>query len=114
MPERIVAAQELAALLGVLAHPDRIRIVEELSVRGDQEVRELREHLEIPASRMSQHLTLLKRYRILREHKDGRKVLYHLQFPELARWLVGGFAFLTADGFTDTLETALEYWQLVP
>ena len=80
MPERIVAAQELADLLGVLAHADRIRIIEELRLRGDQEVRDLREILEIPASRMSQHLTLLKRYRVLREHKDGRKVFYHLLF----------------------------------
>ena len=30
MPHRVLVAKELAELLGVLAHPNRIRIIEEL------------------------------------------------------------------------------------
>ena len=92
--ERKVAALELAELLRVLAHADRIRIIQELRCHGDLEVKVLRQLLDVPASRLSQHLSLLKSHRVLKEHRDGRRVVYHLDLPDIAGWLLEGMNYL--------------------
>ena len=93
MPEKRKAASALSDFLGVLSHPDRIRIVEELR-SGQLEVREMRERLDIPPSRLSQHLTLLKAQNLIGENRDGRKVVYVLLEPGLAEWLLEGLIFV--------------------
>ena len=40
MPERKIVARELADILGVIAHPARVRIIEELG-QGEKDVSEL-------------------------------------------------------------------------
>ena len=96
MPHRRIIAEELAALLGVLSHPDRIRIIQELS-HEEAEVSHLRQVTGIPASRLSQHLGLLRGQHILRERREGRKVLYRLENPALYAWLVAGTELLQKD-----------------
>lgn len=93
MPSRIVVARELAEIFKVLAHPDRVRLVEELSA-GERDVNTLHERLNLPAARVSQHLALLRAHRIVEERRDGRHVYYHLTQPELAAWIVDGLDFL--------------------
>ena len=46
MSERLIAARELAKLLNIFSHPQRIQIVEELK-RGEKDVNHLKEELEI-------------------------------------------------------------------
>lgn len=96
MTVRIVATQELASLLGVLAHAHRVRIVEELR-HGEHDVNFLAETLGVSHSRVSQHLALLRSHRLVRERRDGRHVHYSLVNPDLARWLVGGLDFVEAE-----------------
>lgn len=86
---RKIAAQELANFLGVIAHPDRIRIIEELH-GGELDVTALQTNLSLPQSFVSRHLGVMKSNKIVAERKEGRRVYYHLSVPTLATWLIAG------------------------
>lgn len=86
---RKMAAKELAGLMGLIAHPERIRIVEELSL-GEMGVTDLYSKLELSQATTSRHLSLMKAHHILLERKLGRQVFYSLAVPELANWLIVG------------------------
>lgn len=92
---RSIALQELSDLLGVLAHPDRIRIVEELR-SGELDVNHLAEALDLPQARVSQHLAALRARRVVHKRRDGRHAYYELDHPALAGWLLDGLDFLEA------------------
>jgi DNA-binding transcriptional ArsR family regulator len=93
MPHRQLVLKELADLLGVLAHPHRIRIIEEL--RGsERDVNTLQEALGISHSGVSQHLMVLRSHRLVSERRDGRHVFYQLRHPEIASWLMDATRFL--------------------
>lgn len=93
MPVRAVASRALAQLLGVLAHPNRVRIIEELR-DGPRDVTTLQQALGISHSGVSQHLAVLRAHRLVAEQREGRRVFYQLRLPGLARWLVEGMQFL--------------------
>lgn len=93
MSSRIVVARELSELFKLLAHPDRIRLIEELR-RGEADVNSLHLALDLPAARVSQHLAQLRAQKIVEERRDGRRHLYHLTRPEFARWIVDGLDFI--------------------
>jgi DNA-binding transcriptional ArsR family regulator len=89
----MVASRAMAELLGVLAHPQRIRILEELRA-GERDVSTLQQALAISHSGVSQHLAVLRAHRLVIEHREGRRVFYRVRMPGLARWLVLGMEFL--------------------
>lgn len=93
VPHRILVAKELADIFRLLAHPDRVRLIEELGA-GECDVNTLHDRLDIPATRVSQHLSVLRAYRIVEERRDGRHHFYHLTQPDIARWIVDGMRFL--------------------
>ena len=93
MPKRQLVAKELAAVLRVIAHPDRIRIVEELRA-GECDVNSLSDTLELAGPRVSQHLSLMRLHHILQERRDGRQHFYSLVHPEIAAWIVEGLNFV--------------------
>jgi DNA-binding transcriptional ArsR family regulator len=95
VPSRVVVAKELASIFKVLSHPDRIRLVEELR-RSELDVNTLHETLGLTASRVSQHLALLRAHRIVADTRDGRHVYYHLTQPDLAEWAIDGLRFIEA------------------
>lgn len=114
MTSRIVAARDLSELFKLLAHPDRVRLVEELR-RGEADVTSLSEALELRAARVSQHLALLRVQKIVEERRDGRRRVYHLTQPEFARWIVDGLDFIQSRiaGAGDeraALESARRLW----
>lgn len=82
-------ANELASVLRILGHPDRVRIIDELS-REEKDVKTLLNDLALPGPRVSQHLGLLRAYRIVDERRDGRHRIYRLIQPQLASWLLRG------------------------
>jgi DNA-binding transcriptional ArsR family regulator len=96
MPHRELVSKELAAFLGVLAHPNRIRIIEELRT-GEHDVNSLQRALGITHSGVSQHLMLLRANRFVTERREGRHVFYQLRQPELAGWLLEATRFLGID-----------------
>ena len=93
---RSVAVDELATLMGVLSHPDRIRIVEALR-GGEKDVNELTEELEIAQARVSQHLSLLRSHHIVNKRKEGRHSFYSLTHENIATWLAKGLDFIEAE-----------------
>lgn len=109
MSESAIANKQLAVLLGVLGHPLRIRIIEELR-RGACDVNTLRSSLDVAHSGVSQHLAVLRTHRIVIERREGRRVIYRLAEPSLADWLLEGFRFLeTTAGCYEEIRSAIQH-----
>lgn len=69
-----------AELLRAVAHPVRIRILEELT-KGVKCVSDFGEFLEISQPNVSQHLSLLRRHGVIDYYIDGRLRCYFLRDP---------------------------------
>jgi DNA-binding transcriptional ArsR family regulator len=115
MPDHSLAVKQLAELLGIFSHPNRIRIVEVLS-HGERDVNTLQAALGIAHSGVSQHLAVLRTHRVVMERRAGRHVFYRLTEPALANWLMGGLAFLETaaeryDAIRDAARRTRENWQ---
>jgi DNA-binding transcriptional ArsR family regulator len=93
---RRIAAEELSRVLGVLSHPARLQIIEELR-GGERDVNSLMEALRIPHSGVSQHLSKLRAHHLVAERREGRHIYYRLRNPALAEWLVEGLKFALGD-----------------
>ena len=93
MPSRLPVAKELAEIFKILAHPDRIRMIEELRA-GERDVNGLAATLGLPAPRVSQHLSLLRAHRVVQERREGRHHFYQLHQPDIAQWIVTGLDFV--------------------
>lgn len=115
MPFRATASKRLAELFGLLANPNRVRLVEELSQRGEMDVNSLEAELGISHSAVSQHLTLLRAHRVVTERREGRHVFYKLTHHGLAEWILHGLDFLEreferSEPIVDEIEKARSYW----
>ena len=109
MPQNEPALRELATLLSTLAHPQRIRIIEELR-RGEADVNTLTAALGCQHSRVSQHLSKLKAQRLVSMRRDGRHVYYRLTAPAVAAWLVQGLDFIAGELTPrDKIHSAVEH-----
>lgn len=106
MPHRVLVTQELAALLGVLSHPQRVRIVAELR-DGECDVTSLQDKLGISHSGVSQHLMILRASRITYERREGRRVYYRLRHPGMASWLLEATEFIEQESETQKLRKAI-------
>lgn len=108
MPVRALVSREMASLLSVLAHPHRVRIVQELR-ESEMDVNGLQAALDVSHSRVSQHLSILRSHRLVAERRDGRHVFHRLTQPELAVWLRDGFRFLTSGSqYNEEIKEAVE------
>lgn len=72
--------ERCARALRVLAHPDRLRIVELLQ-QGRLTVGELAQELGLPHSAVSQHLNHMKAHGLLSSLRRGRVVYYRVASP---------------------------------
>jgi len=93
MPSRIAVSKELSEILKLIAHPDRIRLIEELR-HEEHDVTSLSKQLDIPQTRISQHLAQLRAFRLVNERREGRRHFYSLATPELAQWIINGIDLL--------------------
>lgn len=93
MPQRAVVAKEMANFLGTIAHPHRVRLIQELR-NGELDVNTLTTLLDVSHSRVSQHLSVLRSHRIVTERREGRHVYYRLHQPSMAKWILDGLLFL--------------------
>jgi len=73
-------------LLKIIAHPVRIRILEELS-KGVKCVSDFEEFLSIRQPNLSQHLSLLRHYGVIDYYIDGRLRCYFLRDPIIPDFL---------------------------
>jgi ArsR family transcriptional regulator len=88
---RAGAYQETSDLFSVLAHPVRLRILDELR-RGRACVCHLQAILERPQAYVSQQLRVLREAGIVVGERDGTMIYYqiaHAQVPELLRRVLG-------------------------
>jgi len=90
---KTLVTKQLGDFLAVLAHPRRIRIIEELR-DGEKDVNSLRVALGISHSGVSQHLMVLRANRLVCERREGRHVFYHLRQRGIAGWLLKATQFL--------------------
>ncbi len=67
-------------VLRTIAHPVRVRILEELS-KGVKCVSDFGDFLEINQPNLSQHLTLMRRHGVIDFFMDGRLRCYYLKDP---------------------------------
>jgi len=114
VPERLLITQEMARLLGALAHPDRIRIIEELR-NQEMCVNQRQDILGTSHSRVSQHLQVLRGPHLVEVRREGRRSFYSLAVPGLAPWLVEGMQFLAAeyargDEVKEAVEKVADLW----
>ena len=65
-----------------LAHPTRIAIVEQLR-EGEFSAGSLIERLQLAQANGSQHLSVLRRKRILVDRKEGNQVFYRVRDPRI-------------------------------
>jgi DNA-binding transcriptional ArsR family regulator len=80
MEVEMPAVNNRLEILRIIAHPVRIKILEEL-MKGVKCVSDFEEFLEISQPNVSQHLSLLRRYRIIDYFIDGRLRCYFLRDP---------------------------------
>ncbi|MDF9816665.1 metalloregulator ArsR/SmtB family transcription factor [Streptomyces sp. SPB162] len=82
---------EAAAAFGMLASPARLHIVWALA-HGESDVTGLAERVGGALPAVSQHLTKLKLAGLVRSRREGRRVVYLVDDPDvvtMVRWLVG-------------------------
>ncbi|MFO7605568.1 MAG: metalloregulator ArsR/SmtB family transcription factor [Desulfurivibrionaceae bacterium] len=82
-PMEMESLEHAAECLRTIAHPCRLRMIEIL-LRAERPVGELAEACAIPSHMASEHLRLLKDRGLLKNRRDGRKVLYNVAEPMLA------------------------------
>lgn len=112
--DRRIVSEELAKFFGVLAHPLRIQIVEELNDR-ELTVNDLQTALGVAHASVSQHLGILRNNRVVVERRQGRHVYYHLRMPHLAKMVAEALLFISPDTvesekFLSAIETARSQW----
>lgn len=78
--------QNMSDILKILAHPLRIKLILILAQKPST-VSELLKLLEVRQPNLSQHLTLLKRIRLLKTKREGKSVYYQLAHPEIKELL---------------------------
>jgi DNA-binding transcriptional ArsR family regulator len=105
-------SKEVAELFKVLAHPDRVRLIEELRL-GEKDVTGIARALDLPPTRVSQHLAALRSHRLVRERQKGRQHFYRLSEPAMARWILDALQFLEVRNPLEDgphLETVRRLW----
>ena len=93
MTARALVSKELANFLRSIAHPMRVRMIEELRYQ-EKDVASISESLQLTPATTSQNLAILRDLHILGARRDGHKVFYKLLKPMLADWLIDGLTFL--------------------
>lgn len=76
-----------AGLFKGLSHPLRIRVLELLADGQEHAVSELQAETGLEASHLSQHLTVLRRHRLVESDRRASHVYYRLAHPEVAELL---------------------------
>lgn len=71
-------AKEMASLLRKIANPTRLLILCQIAKKS-KNVSEILLGVEVSQSALSQHLALLKKYKIIADKKDGKFIYYSIK-----------------------------------
>lgn len=80
MDERLYSME--AEFFKALAHPTRVRILKHLR-ENEKCVCEFTEDMDMEQSNISQHLAILRKQDIVSYRKDGLKVIYKVNYPQV-------------------------------
>lgn len=80
MDERLFSME--SEFFKALAHPTRVRILKHLR-DGEKCVCEFTEDLDVEQSNTSQHLSVLRKQGIVSFRKEGLKVIYKANYPQV-------------------------------
>lgn len=84
MGEQTPLYEVKANLFKGLSHPLRVRILEVLAGQDEVGVTPLLEATGLEASHLSQHLSVLRRHRLVASERRGSQVFYRLAYPQVA------------------------------
>lgn len=84
MNERLLSME--SEFLKALSHPTRIRIIKHLK-ESERCVCEFTDDLDVEQPNMSQHLSVLRRQGIVSCRKEGLKVMYKVNHPQIFKIL---------------------------
>ncbi len=79
-------SEEAASLMGLLANPQRLRILCELQ-SGERSVGELEAVVDLSQSALSQHLAKLRAAEVVKTRRDAQTIHYSLSDERLSRLL---------------------------
>ena len=96
-----------ANLFKGLAHPVRIRVLELLCEAPEVSVTELLAATGLEASHLSQHLSVLRRYHLVKGERRALQMFYSLAYPQVAELL--SVARLLLNDMLHTTREQLEY-----
>ncbi|PFG58154.1 DNA-binding transcriptional ArsR family regulator [Vibrio sp. ES.051] len=75
-------ANEAADFLKVMAHPERLMVLCQLT-QGEVGAGELQKNSLLSQSAFSQHLTVLRKHNLIRARKSSQQVFYSLSEPRV-------------------------------
>ncbi|MBW7942239.1 MAG: winged helix-turn-helix transcriptional regulator [Candidatus Kuenenia stuttgartiensis] len=75
--------RDKAEILKILGHPTRLLILEEIA-EGAKCVTDIQDLLDIEQSNLSQHLSVLRRLKIIDFYEDGALRCYYITRPKMA------------------------------
>ncbi|HBC3477357.1 TPA: metalloregulator ArsR/SmtB family transcription factor [Vibrio cholerae] len=78
MDEMKKNAEEVAELLRVMAHPERLMVLCQLT-QSEMGVGQLQQGSTLSQSAFSQHLTVLRKHGIIQARKESQQVFYRLE-----------------------------------
>lgn len=79
------------------------------------DVNSIQQVMGISHSAVSQNLAVLRAHKLVRERRDGRRVIYSLAHQSLAAWLLEGLSFIQSgiertDEMRDAVKTVKALW----
>lgn len=86
MTSELPVAQLKAELFKALAHPVRVRALEQL-VQGERSVGELAESIDTEVSHLSQQLAVLRRAGVVDTRRAGNTIFYSVRDPRMSQLL---------------------------
>jgi ArsR family transcriptional regulator len=96
MASELPVAQLKAQLFKALAHPVRIRALEQL-VEGERSVGELAESIDTEISHLSQQLAVLRRAGVVQTRREGNTIFYSVRDVRMAGLLTTARAMLVSN-----------------
>lgn len=78
---KVESLEKAAETLKLLAHPQRLRIIEVLEREGEVPVHVLMEETQFPQAVVSQHLNRMRRSGLLNAKRNGKEVWYSITDP---------------------------------
>ena len=106
----------ISNLFSILSNPSRIKILWLLKKKKNLSVHEIQEKLKISQSNVSQHLSLLKTHKIIKEERIGKEVYYSIVAPKkLSKILVSalhliGYQLAANSEILSTYSEIVSFW----